>query len=215
MNYFKYIFLGIVVLFTIGCSSKNQVSFNKELKSISLNDYVVVSQPAQTVKSPVSINLGFGGYVSKHVGIHVGSSVRPDIKNSEGLNFQRALEKFDVSLEDKIKESFSRQMKNDSFYKHRFVPFGADTIINLYVKKYEIDESFFSKNAYMKIYMQVRVVNTNGQELYVKDLVNETNVSKNSHSLSDVFINKRDFLQLLEASINNLIYKHIKSMKEE
>ena len=215
MNYFKYIFLGIIVLFTVGCSSKNQVSFNKQLQSISLNENIIVARPAQTVKSPVSLNLGLGGYISKHVGIHVGSSVRPDIKNSEGLNFQRALEKFDISLGDKIKTSFKRKMREDSFYKNRFVPFGSDTIINLYVKKYEIDESFFSRNAYMKIYMQVRVVNTNGQELYINELVNETNISQKSYSLSDVFVNKRAFLQLLESSINNLVYKHIESMKQE
>ena len=215
MNYFKYIFLGITVLFFVGCSSKNQVSFNKQLQSISLNETIIVARPAQTVKSPVSLNLGLGGYISKHVGIHVGSSVRPDIKNSEGLNFQRALEKFDISLGDKIKTSFKRKMSEDSFYKNRFVPFGSDTIINLYVKKYEIDESFFSRNAYMKIYMQVRVVNTNGQELYINELVNETNISQKSYSLSDVFVNKRAFLQLLESSINNLVYKHIESMKQE
>ena len=215
MYFFKYSLLFTTILFLTACSSKNQINFNKQIKSISLNDYVVVSQPAQTVKSPVSLNLGFGGYVSKHVGIHVGSSVRPDIKNSEGLNFQRALQKYNISLEDKIKDSFTKQMREDSFYKNRFVPFGADTIINLYVKKYEIDESFFTKAAYMKIYMQVRIVNTNGQELYVKDLVNETDVLKEDFRLTDVFINKSQFLKLLESSIYNLISKHIESMKQQ
>lgn len=215
MYFFKYSLLFTTILFLTACSSKNQINFNKQIKSISLNDYVVVSQPAQTVKSPVSLNLGFGGYVSKHVGIHVGSSVRPDIKNSEGLNFQRALQKYNISLEDKIKDSFTKQMREDSFYKNRFVPFGADTIINLYVKKYEIDESFFTKAAYMKIYMQVRIVNTNGQELYVKDLVNETDVLKEDFRLTDVFINKSQFLKLLERSISNLIAKHIESMKQQ
>ena len=215
MCFFKYSLLFTTILFLTACSSKNQINFNKQIKSISLNDYVVVSQPAQTVKSPVSLNLGFGGYVSKHVGIHVGSSVRPDIKNSEGLNFQRALQKYNISLEDKIKDSFTKQMREDSFYKNRFVPFGADTIINLYVKKYEIDESFFAKAAYMKIYMQVRIVNTNGQELYVKDLVNETDVLKEDFRLTDVFINKSQFLKLLESSISNLIAKHIESMKQQ
>lgn len=215
MYFFKYSLLFTTILFLTACSSTNQINFNKQIKSISLNDYVVVSQPAQTVKSPVSLNLGFGGYVSKHVGIHVGSSVRPDIKNSEGLNFQRALQKYNISLEDKIKDSFAKQMSEDSFYKNRFVPFGADTIINLYVKKYEIDESFFAKTAYMKIYMQVRIVNTNGQELYVKDLVNETDVLKEDFRLTDVFINKSQFLKLLESSIYNLISKHIESMKQQ
>lgn len=215
MTFFKYSILILTITFFTACSSKNQVSFNKQIKSISLNDYIVISNPPKTVKSPVSLNLGFGGYVSKHVGVHVGSSIRPDIKNSEGLNFKMALEKFDISLDEVIKEEFKTQLKQDSFYKHRYVPFGANTIINLYVKKYEIDESFFTKDAYMKIYMQVRIVNTNGEELYSKDLVNETNVSLKTYRLTDIFINKTKFLELLNSSINNLISKHIESMKQQ
>lgn len=215
MKYMSVLLIFFISVFFTACSSKNQVNFNKQMKSISLNENIIVSKPAQTVKSPVSLNLGFGRYISRHIGIHAGTSVRPDIKNSEGLNFQRALNKFDISLENQIKQEFKKQMREDSFYKNKFVPFGANNVINLYVKKYEIDESFFSNTAYIKIYMQVRIVNTqNGKELYLNDLVNEITVSSRKYKLSDIFRDKSAFLELLNSSISNLVKKHIKEMKE-
>ncbi|MGM0518507.1 MAG: hypothetical protein ACQERD_02560 [Campylobacterota bacterium] len=214
MVYFKYIFLTFLVFFVVGCTSKNQPNFNNNLTSISLSDDILVAQTPKTVKSPVSLNLGFGGYIFKNMGVHIGSSVTPDIKNSKGLNFQKALQKFNISLESEIKEEFTKQMRSDNFYKDKYVPFGANNSIHLHVIKYEIDKSLFTNNAYMKIYMQLKVINEKNEQLYSETLVNETNLSSNNYKLSEVFLKRELFLELLHSCVSNLIKKHIKSMKK-
>lgn len=214
MKYISTTFLILVVFLFTACSQKQQVSLNKDLKSISLDKNINIAGVPKTVKSPVSIGLGLGGYISKHVGIHVGTSVRPDIKNSDALNLQKGIAKYNLSLSNMIKNEFSNQMKNDSFYKNRFVPFGANYTIQLYVKKYEMDSSIITLNAYPKIFLELKVLNQKDDVVYSNMEVNSIGWNDTKYTQKEIYSNKQILLEVLNGSIKNVISKLIEEMKK-
>ena len=214
MKYISTTFLILVVFLFTACSQKQQVLLNKDLKSISLDKNINIAGVPKTVKSPVSIGLGLGGYISKHVGIHVGTSVRPDIKNSDALNLQKGIAKYNLSLSNMIKDEFSNQMKNDSFYKNRFVPFGANYTIQLYVKKYEMDSSIITLNAYPKIFLELKVLNQKNDVVYSNTEVNSIGWNDTKYTQKEIYSNKQILLEVLNGSIKNVISKLIEEMKK-
>lgn len=213
MKYIMNIFLLLALVFFAGCSSKNKVKINSEIKSISLNKDVVVAGVPRSVKSPVSIGLGLGGYVSKHVGIHMGTSVRPDVKNTDALNLQKGIAKFNLSLSSLVRDEFTKQMKNDKFYKNRFVPFGSDHTIHLFVSKYEMDSSFLTSKAYPKIFLELKVLNKNDEVIYTNKEVNSSDSSNLSFSESEIYSSKSIMLKVLNSSIKSVLSKLIEEMK--
>jgi len=213
MKYISTTFLLLISLLFIGCSQKQQVPLNKGLKSISLDKNVSVSGVPKSVKSPVSIGLGLGGYVSKHVGIHVGTSVRPDIKNTDALNLQKGIAKYGISLGDLVKNEFSTQMRNDSFYKSRFVPFGANYTIHLYVTKYDMDTSLITSKAYPKIYIDLKVLNQNNELVYSNKETNSISWDDKTLTQGEIYSSRGTLLKVLNGSIKNVVSKLIEEMK--
>ncbi|MGB1227662.1 MAG: hypothetical protein ACPG9K_07175, partial [Poseidonibacter sp.] len=118
--FFKTLFI-IPILFFTACSSKNEVKINEQMKSFSLYKNVVILSAPKTVPSPFSVGLGLGGSLSRHVGVSVGTVLRPDISNDEALNLEKSIAIHNISLQDMIKKEFSNQMKNDSYYKNKYV----------------------------------------------------------------------------------------------
>lgn len=213
MKYLSIIFLFLISFVFVGCSQKKEVSINSQINSISLDKNIAIANVPKTVKSPISIGLGLGGYVSKHVGINVGTSVRPDIKNSDALNLKRGIEKFNIDLEALVFRGFSKAMNEDKFYKNKFVPFGANHTIHLFVSKYEMNDSFISSSAYAKLYIELKVLDQNDNVLYTNYEVNDSIDS--SLSQAQIYSKKQYLEKALNDAILNTSKKLIKEMKNK
>lgn len=213
MKYLSIIFLFLISLVFVGCSQKKDLSLNSQINSISLDKNIAIANVPKTVKSPVSIGLGLGGYVSKHVGINVGTSVRPNIKNSDALNLKKGIEKFNIDLEKLVFRGFSRAMNDDKFYKNKFVPFGANHTIHLFVSKYEMDDSFISSSAYAKLYIELKVLDINDNVIYSNYEVNDSIDS--SLSQSQIYSKKQYLEKALNDAILNVSKKLIEEMKSK
>ncbi len=213
MKYLSIVVLVLISFIFIGCSQKKEISINSQINSISLDKNIAIANVPKTVKSPISIGLGLGGYVSKHVGINVGTSVRPDIKNSDALNLKRGIEKFNIDLESLVFQGFSKAMKEDKFYKSKFVPFGANHTIHLFVSKYEMDDSFISSTAYAKLYIELKILDQNDNVLYTNYEVNDSIDS--SFSQAEIYSKKQYLVKALNDAILNTSKKLIKEMKNK
>jgi len=204
MNYVsKIILLSITLLFT-ACSSKNEIKINEQMNSFSLYKNVVILSAPKTVPSPFSIGLGMGGSVSRHVGINVGTVIRPDIQNDEALDLERSIAVHNISLEDMIKEEFSSSMENDNYYKNKYVAFGADYTVRLFIPKYIIDKFMFTSNAYIKVFIDLEIVNKNGDVIYSDSAVNESRYYREDSLLNNKL--------LLEEALRSSILKSIKEL---
>ncbi|WP_108063341.1 hypothetical protein [Poseidonibacter lekithochrous] len=213
MKYINSILFFFIIISFTACSSKKEISLNSQINSISLDKNIAIANVPKTVKSPISIGLGLGGYVSKHVGINVGTSVRPDIKNSDALNLKRGIEKFNINLEELVFRGFSRAINEDKFYKNKFVPFGANHTIHLFVSKYEMDDSFISSTAYAKLYIELKVLDQNDNVLYTNYEVNDSIDS--SFSQAQIYSKKQYLEKALNDAILNTSKKLIKEMKSK
>lgn len=202
--FFKTLFI-IPILFFTACSSKNEVKINEQMKSFSLYKNVVILSAPKTVPSPFSVGLGLGGSLSRHVGVSVGTVLRPDISNDEALNLEKSIAIHNISLQDMIKKEFSNQMKNDSYYKNKYVAFGSDYTIHLFVPKYIIDSSLFSSNARIKIFIDLEILNKNSDVIYTSRVVNESFSYIESSLLNNKKILQKALLNSIEKSISELI----------
>ena len=204
----KILLLSIALLFT-ACSSKNEVKINEQMNSFSLYKNVVILSAPKTVPSPFSIGLGMGGSISRHVGINVGTVIRPDIQNDEALDLEKSIAVNNISLENIIKEEFSSSMRNDNYYKHKYVAFGADYTVHLFIPKYIIDKSMFTSNAFIKVFIDLEIVNKNGDVIYSDRAVNESKYYRENSLLN----NKLVLEEALKSSISKSIKELILSMK--
>lgn len=215
MRYFQIVFLSGIVLFFTACSQKKEISINKQITSISLDDEIYIAGTPKTVKSPFSINLGVGGRVARHVGIHVGTTVRPDIPNNDGVNLQKGIKLHDIALDSLIKLEFKRQMSNHPIYKDIFVPFGSDYKVYLAVSKYEFDDSLFSQKTHIKIYMELKVIDKFGNILYENKDVNTIDSNKVQYTQGEILRSTNLLTKTLNESISNVIAKLIIDMKNQ
>jgi hypothetical protein len=199
----KILILSIALLFT-ACSSKNVVKINEEMNSFSLYKNVVILSAPKTVPSPFSVGLGVGGSLSRHVGVSVGTVIRPDVENDEALDLEKSIAVHNISLQDLIKNEFSSQMKNDTYYKNKYVAFGADYTIHLFIPKYIIDKSMFTSNAYLKVFIDLEIVNKNGDVIYSDRAVNESKYYREDSLLNNKL--------LLEEALRSSISKSIKEL---
>lgn len=212
INIKKYLLLpllGLSILLFTACSSKNSININKEIKSISLNKDVIIVSAPRTVKSPISIGLGLGGTIFRHVGVSVGTVINPNISNDKALNIERSLSLNNISLGNIIKNEFSRQMQNDSFYRNKFVAFGSNYKIYLSVPKYTLESSVFNDNGYLKIYIDLEILNQDNQIVYSTSAVDEIITVRESMLLN----NKSILVQAISKSVSNTVLKLINNMK--
>ena len=214
MKYQLSVLLLFCTLLFTACSSKNEININKEIKSFSLDNNIVIAKAPRTVKSPVSIGLGLGGYVFKHVGVHVGTTIRPDIKNTEALNLEKGIALYNIPFSSLIKNEFKKQMKNDSYYKHKFVPFGANHTIQLYVSKYILDSSLLSSKDAIKVYMEIKVLNHKDELVYSNSEVNSIDSKERIYSEKEILGSKSILEKSLNKAISNTISKLILNMKK-
>lgn len=186
----KNIYLLLIVsIFFLACSSKPHVNINEKINSISLYEEVVIGNVPKTVPSPVSVGLGLGGFISNSVSVGMGTSFRPELSNDEALVLERSFALNNLSLATLIKSEFKSQLKNDSLYKDKFVPFGSDFVIHVFVPKYLLDTAVFLQKAQIKIFIEIRILNKFNEivyedvqenELYSKDFIYDENQILNS-----------------------------------
>ena len=208
--FFKILFLLPLLVFT-ACSSKNELKINDEINSFSLYKNVVILSAPKTVASPISIGLGLGSSISRHVGISMGTSFRPEISNDEALDLERSMALHNISLENIIKNEFTLQMKNDEYYKNKFVPFGANYTIHLFIPKFVIDKSLFTSNANLKVYIDLEILNKNTDIIYTDSVVNESFLYKEDSLLNNKMILEKALTDSVKKSINELISNMKKS----
>lgn len=209
MKYISKIILLLLALLFTACSSKNVVKINEQMNSFSLNKNVVILSAPKTIPSPFSVGLGMGGNIFRHVGISVGTVIRPDIQNDEALDLEKSIAVNNISLQDLIKEEFSSSMKNDSYYKNKYVAFGADYTVHLFVPKYIIDKSMLTSNAHIRVFIDLEIVNKNGDVIYSDSAVNESKYYRENSLLN----NKQLLEEALRSSISKSIKELILSMK--
>jgi len=208
--FFKILFLLPLLVFT-ACSSKNELKINDEINSFSLYKNVVILSAPKTVASPISIGLGLGSSISRHVGISMGTSFRPEISNDEALDLERSMALHNISLENIIKNEFTLQMKNDEYYKNKFVPFGANYTIHLFIPKFVIDKSLFTSNANLKVYIDLEILNKNTDIIYTDSVVNESFLYKEDSLLNNKMVLEKALTDSIKKSINELISNMKKS----
>lgn len=203
-----------LVFFFTACSSKSDPGFNQSNNSISLNKNVPISSVPRTIKSPVSIGLGFGGYLSRHLGIHVGTSYRPTISNDYALKLERALNQNNISLADVVANEFDNMMKNDSFYKDKYVPFGSNYKIYLYIPKYYIDTATFSSKASVKIVITTKIFNEKDELIYENSEENDSLSRYYKYDENEILNSYEILNKVLRDSVRNSIAKIIIDMKK-
>lgn len=161
-------FLLITSIFFVACSSKPYVNINEKINSISLYEEVVIGNVPRTVQSPVSVGLGIGGFVSNSVSVGVGTSFHPEFSNDEALVLERSFAANNLSLASLIKNEFKSQLMNDGFYKDKFVPFGSDFVIHVFVPKYSVETVIFSPKAQIKMFIEIRILNKFNEIVYAR-----------------------------------------------
>lgn len=201
MKFLTKFFILLIILFFTACSSKNQIKINKHMNSFSLNKDVVILSVPKTIPSPYSIGLGVGGNLSRHMGINIGTVIRPNIRNDEALNLERSIAIHNISLEDIVINEFSNAMENDNYYKNKYVAFGADYEVYLFVPKYIINKAILTSNAYLKIFLDLEIVNKNGNVIYSDSVVNDSKYYREDSLLNNKL--------LLEDALRNSIKKSI------
>ncbi|MBU3013822.1 hypothetical protein KO488_03570 [Poseidonibacter lekithochrous] len=210
MKYISNILLLSMILLFTACSSKNQVRINEQMNTFSLYKNVVILSAPKTIPSPFSVGLGVGGSLSRHVGISMGTVFRPDIENDEALDLERSIAVHNVSLQNLVKDEFSKAMRNDAYYKNKYTAFGADYQVHLFVPKYIIDKSILTSNAYVKVYLDLEIVNRNGDVIYSDRAVNDS-----KYYGEDSLLNNKVLLEdALRTSIQKSIQELIINMKK-
>ena len=208
-------FLLIASIFFVACSSKPQIKINEKINSISLYEEVVIGNTPKTVPSPVSVGLGLGGFVSNSVSVGVGTSFRPELSNDQALVLTRSFAINNLSLATLIKDEFKSQLKNDSVYKDKFVPFGSDFVIHVFVPKYLLETAVFSQKAQIKMFIEIRILNKFNDIIY-EDVQENEFYSQDFIYTKDEILNSKEALQkatnlAIKQTIARLILKLKKS----
>lgn len=206
----KYLLVFLVLFFT-ACSSKNQIDINKNSKTLSIQKEVYVKKIPASKISPVTIGLGIGGLISKHVGINVNTRFRPTIDNSESLEVENNLQKHKIFLGKLVRTSFIEILKNDELYKNRLVSFNSDYKIYLSVLDYSLSSSLLSQNVEAKIEIKIKILDRNDNLVYETIEVSKTDKKHQIHSKEEILYSKElletAFIKAIKSSLNKIVRK--------
>ena len=210
MNFFKITLLIFSTFIFTSCSQKSNISINEQMQSFYLDKDIKIYDVPKSVNSPVSFNIGLGGYIGNHVGIHVGKGITPQVENTDALNLQKALNKYKVSLKQLIIDEFSKTMRADTFYKNKFVPFGANHKIQLSLRIYDLDNSLISSSGTMSVSMDLKIIDKNKNTIFVTSKKGSSKIE----SILEMYKDKTLFLKALNEAIIDTSKKLISDMKK-
>lgn len=213
MKYLNQVFLIFLMAFFSACSSKQNLNLN-EINSISLNNNIIVAGVPQTYRSPVSVGLGVGGLVSRHVGIGVNTFFTPEFSNNEDLRMQDAFYRNNISIASMIENEFEFQMKNDEVFKNRFTPFGSDYMIYLFVPKYSLEQAIFSSKVQVKITIELKIIDKNNKIIYEDKKDNILFSDNYIFNESEIFYSKEALLKASNLAIRQVVTRLILQMKK-
>lgn len=212
MKYLNTLFI-FVIIFFISCSSK-QLNLD-EINSISLNNNIIVAGVTnETYHSPVSVGVGIGSMILPHVGIGLGTSFFPTFSNNEDLRLQDTFYKNNISLASLIENEFKLQMKNDEVFKNRFVSFGSDYTIYLFVPKYSLETATFSSKAQIKIEIELKVLDKNNKIIYEETKDNILFSDGYTFNESEILYSKEALLKASNLAIRQVVLRLILGMKK-
>lgn len=209
---YQILFIVFAFLFT-ACSSKQNINVNN-IESFSLSNQIVIANTPKTVPSPVSVGIGLGGYVSQHVGIGVGTSFRPEMSNDDAVQLERSLALNNVSLSSIIEDEFKSLIKTDTYYKNKFVQFGTEYTINLYVPYYSLKNAWFSSKSQVEIEINLRILNKNNEIVYEDNQKNTFNSKDYIYNEKEILTNSTILQKVMTTAIRNSIVKLILEMKK-
>ena len=214
MKYLNQICLVCIVAFFSACSPKHTLNIN-EIKTILLNENIVVAGVPQTYNSPVSVGLGVGGGLSSHVGIGLNTFFTPKFENNQDLRLQDSFYKNKVSISSLIGNEFKFQMKNDVIFKDKFVNFASDYTIYLYVSKYTLETATFSSKAQLKINIDMKVLDNNNKIIYENSKDNILFSHNYIYDKDEIFYSKDALVQTANLAIKQVVARLILEMKKD
>jgi hypothetical protein len=212
----KYSYQILFVIFTFlftACSSKQNIDVDK-IESFSLSNQIAIANTPKTLPSPVSVGVGLGGYVSQHVGISVGTAFRPNISNDDAVQLEQSLALNNVSLFNIIEDEFISLIKTDTYYKNKFVQFGTEYTIHLYVPSYSLKNAWFSPKSQVEIEINLRILNRKNEIVYEDNQKNTFNSKDYIYSKKEILTNSSILQKVMTTAIRNSIVKLILAMKE-
>lgn len=206
------ILIALVSFLFFGCSSK-KVTLNEQLDSFSVSKDIYVSKVPQKVNSNFHINLGTSSYI-KNVGIHIGTVLIPKLQNSDGLDLQNAVRRYDINLENLIFKAFNRNFKNDEHYKNYYVTFGGKYSMNIDVMSYRLDSSFLSDRYQVNFDLKAMIKNEKNEIVYEKRFITKSLGEGNQYLRDKLLSNEEILKESLNLSLDNVIEELIQDMKK-
>lgn len=214
MKYTKLIYLFCTILFLSACSSKQNLNLD-EINSISLNNNILVVGVPLSTPSPVSFGIGFGGMASSNLGIGVNSIFNPTIPNTQDLKLQDSFYRNNISFEKLIENEFKSQMQNDEIFKDKFVQFGSDYIIYLFVPNYSLKTQLFSSKVQLKLDLEIKILNKNNQLIYQNSKDNILFSNNYIYSEDEILYSKDALIQTANLAIKQVIARLILEIKKD
>ena len=214
MNYFTQMYLVFLVAFFAACSSKQNLNLN-EIKTISLNNNIIIAGVQASNPSPVSLGIGLGGMASSHVGIGVSTIFNPTISNNQDLKLQDSFFRNNISLAHLIENEFNSQMRNDELFKDKFVNFGSQYTIYLFIPKYSLEKQFFSSKTQVKLDIEMKILDSNNKVIYENKKDNILFSHNYNFSEDEIFFSKENLLQVSNLAIKQVITRLILEMKKD
>lgn len=212
MKYFSQMYLVFLVAFFGACSSKQNLN---EIKTISLNNNIIIAGVQASNPSPVSLGIGLGGMASSHVGIGVNTIFNPTISNNQDLKLQDSFFRNNISLAHLIENEFNSQMRNDEVFKDKFVNFGSQYTIYLFIPKYSLEKQFFSSKAQVKLDIEMKILDSNNKVIYENSKDNILFSHNYIYSEDEIFFSKENLLQVSNLAIKQVIARLILEMKKD
>lgn len=213
MKYIKQFYLVCMIVLFSACSPKHSLNIS-QINTISLNENIVVSGVPETYNSPVSVGLGVGGALSSHVGIGLNTFFTPKFENNQDLKLQDSFYRNNISISNLIGNEFKYQMKNDDIFKDKFVNFGSDYTVYLFVSKYTLETATFSSKAQLKINIEMKILDNNNKIIYENSRDNILFSHNYIYNKDEIFYSKDALVQTANLAIKQVVARLILEMKK-
>ena len=212
MKYLNYIFFICLSLLLSACSTKQDINISK-INSLSLSN-ITVAGVKESYKSPISFGIGVGGMISRHVGVGINSSFIPAFSNNEDLRMQDSYYRNNISLSNLIENELKFQMNNDDVFKNKFVYFGSDYYIYLFVSKYSLENELFSSKAQLSFTIELRIVDRENKIVYEDKKDNILFSDNYIYNEEEIFYSKDALIKASNLAIRQVIARLILEMKK-
>ncbi len=205
--------IALIILLFSACSPKNSPEkIYPSIKSITLDKNIVVFDAPKEVKSNVTFNFGLSKEVVDHVNIGVNKSITPNVKNTDGLNLEKAFRKYNISLKESTIFEFEKLIRGDELLKRKYVPFGANHKIKLIFDRFDMKSGFLFTKTNIKLYIRMQVLDENGAITFENIEVNTNNPSKDL-TKKEIIKNKDILSRYVNEALRDVIKKHLEKLK--